>query len=61
VADRRIDAVVFDYGGVLTTPLRVSTPQWLAADGITPDSFAETMQDWLGRVARQPGASPGDR
>ncbi len=43
--------MVFDYGGVLTTPLRVSTPQWLAADGITPDSFAQTMLDWLGRDA----------
>jgi putative hydrolase of the HAD superfamily len=51
VADREIDAVVFDYGGVLTTPLRVSTPVWLAADRITPDSFAETMQEWLGRDA----------
>jgi len=51
VADREIDAVVFDYGGVLTTPLRVSTPLWLAADRITPGSFAQTMQDWLGRDA----------
>ena len=51
MVDREIDAVVFDYGGVLTTPLRVSTPQWLAADGITPDSFADTMRDWLGRDA----------
>jgi putative hydrolase of the HAD superfamily len=51
VADRVIDAVVFDYGGVLTTPLRVSTPLWLAADGITPDSFAATMREWLGRDA----------
>jgi putative hydrolase of the HAD superfamily len=59
VADGRIDAVVFDYGGVLTTPLRVSTPQWLAADGIRPDSFAETMQDWLGRDA--PPDSPVHR
>jgi putative hydrolase of the HAD superfamily len=51
VVDREIDAVVFDYGGVLTTPLRVSTPVWLAADRITPDSFAVTMRDWLGRDA----------
>jgi putative hydrolase of the HAD superfamily len=51
VADREIDAVVFDYGGVLTTPLRVSTPLWLTADRITPDSFAVTMREWLGRDA----------
>jgi putative hydrolase of the HAD superfamily len=49
VADRRIEAVVFDYGGVLTTPLRVSTPKWLAADRITPDSFVEVMREWHGR------------
>jgi putative hydrolase of the HAD superfamily len=51
VVDREIDAVVFDYGGVLTTPLRVSTPLWLSADRITPDSFAVTMREWLGRDA----------
>jgi putative hydrolase of the HAD superfamily len=55
VAEREIDAVVFDYGGVLTTPLRVSTGQWLAADRITPDSFAAAMRDWMGRDA-QPGS-----
>jgi putative hydrolase of the HAD superfamily len=52
VADhQRIDAVVFDYGGVLTTPLRVSTPLWLAADRISPNSFADVMREWLGRDA----------
>lgn len=51
---RPFDAVVFDYGGVLTTPLRDSTGQWLAADRITPDSFALAMREWLGR-----GAAPG--
>ena len=48
---RDIDAVVFDYGGVLTTPLRVSTGQWLAADRVVPESFAEVMHEWLGRDA----------
>lgn len=51
MTDRAVDAVVFDYGGVMTTPLRVSTGQWLAADGITQDSFATVMRDWLGRDA----------
>jgi putative hydrolase of the HAD superfamily len=52
VADPRpFDAVVFDYGGVLTTPLRHSTGQWLAADRVTPDSFAVVMREWLGRDA----------
>jgi putative hydrolase of the HAD superfamily len=51
---REFDAVVFDYGGVLTTPLRVSTGQWLAADRVSADSFAVVMREWLGR-----GAAPG--
>lgn len=46
-----VDAVVFDYGGVLTTPLHVSTGRWLAADNITEDSFAGVMREWLGRDA----------
>ena len=49
VDDQALDAVVFDYGGVLTTPLRESTGQWLARDGIVPDSFAMAMREWLGR------------
>jgi putative hydrolase of the HAD superfamily len=51
VAERRIEAVVFDYGGVLTTPLRTSTGKWLASDRVDPDSFALAMREWLGRGA----------
>lgn len=43
--------MVFDYGGVLTTPLRTSTGQWLASDQVDPDSFALAMREWLGRGA----------
>jgi len=49
-----VDAVVFDYGGVLTTPLSATTGSWLRADGIDPDGFATLMRDWLGRDA-EPG------
>lgn len=51
---RDLDAVVFDYGGVLTTPLSSTTGSWLRADGIDPDGFATLMRDWLGRDA-EPG------
>jgi epoxide hydrolase-like predicted phosphatase len=51
VVQRRIDAVVFDYGGVLTSPLRVSTGQWLAGDQVDPESFRQAMREWLGRDA----------
>ncbi|REH47151.1 putative hydrolase of the HAD superfamily [Kutzneria buriramensis] len=49
--NRVVDAVVFDYGGVLTTPLSATTGGWLAADGIDPAGFAALMQAWLGRDA----------
>jgi putative hydrolase of the HAD superfamily len=51
---RDVAAVVFDYGGVLTTPLSSSTGSWLRTDGIDPDGFATLMRDWLGRDA-EPG------
>lgn len=45
---------MFDYGGVLTTPLSSTTGSWLRADGIDPDGFATLMREWLGRDA-EPG------
>lgn len=51
MAEREIDAVVFDFGGVLTLPVRVSTAGWLADDGIEVDSYRAAMRDWLGRRA----------
>jgi putative hydrolase of the HAD superfamily len=46
-----IRAVVFDYGGVLTTPIGDSIAAWLEADGIRPDSFSSALKEWLGRNA----------
>ena len=46
-----IEAVVFDFGGVLTTPVRDSIAAWLEADGIRPESFSATLKEWLGRNA----------
>jgi putative hydrolase of the HAD superfamily len=45
--DRVVDAVVFDYGGVLTTPVRDAMGGWLMADGITEDSYRAVMREWL--------------
>jgi putative hydrolase of the HAD superfamily len=47
-----VDAVVFDYGGVLTSPVRDTTTQWLAADAIEEGSFTTVMRDWMARDAR---------
>ncbi|TJZ54064.1 HAD family phosphatase [Streptomyces piniterrae] len=47
-----VEAVVFDYGGVLTTPVRHSIAAWLAADGIEPASFSRTLKAWLSRTSQ---------
>lgn len=50
---RLIDAVLFDYGGVLTGPVRDSIAAWHAADGIDPASFSTTLKAWLSRGAAE--------
>lgn len=50
-AGREIDAVLFDYGGVLTVPMRGSIQAWIAEEGIDPASFTTTLKAWLGRDA----------
>ena len=44
-----VDAAVFDYGGVLTTPVPDSIAAWLDRDGIDPASFSRTLKAWLSR------------
>ena len=51
--ERRVDAVVFDYGGVLTNRVRDSIAAWLEADGIEPASFSRTLKAWLSREAAE--------
>ena len=46
-----MDAVVLDYGGVLTGPVAVSIGAWLERDGIDPASFSRTLKAWLSRDA----------
>jgi epoxide hydrolase-like predicted phosphatase len=46
-----IDAVLFDYGGVLTGPVKHSIAGWLAADAIESESFSHTLRAWLSRDA----------
>jgi putative hydrolase of the HAD superfamily len=48
-----IDAVVFDYGGVLTTPVSASIAAWHEADGIDPASFSRVLKEWLSRDAAE--------
>jgi putative hydrolase of the HAD superfamily len=46
---RQVDAVIFDYGGVLTNAVAGSIKAWQESDGIDPASFTRTLRDWLGR------------
>lgn len=46
-----VRAVVFDYGGVLTTPIGESIRAWLAAEEIEPTGFTATLKAWLSRNA----------
>jgi len=46
---RLVDAVLFDYGGVMTGPVRDSISAWLEADGIDPASFSRTLKAWMSR------------
>lgn len=43
--------VLFDYGGVLTTPPRRSIAAWVQREGIDPDSFSRVLKAWLSRAA----------
>lgn len=45
-----VDAVLFDYGGVLTGPVGDSIRDWHTADGIDPASFTRTLKQWLSRT-----------
>jgi putative hydrolase of the HAD superfamily len=44
----RLRGLLIDYGGVLTNPLPEFMAEWVEADGIDPDRFAELMRRWLG-------------
>lgn len=48
-----VDAVIFDYGGVLTSPVGDSIAAWLERDEIDPESFSRTLKAWLSRSAPQ--------
>lgn len=40
-------ALIVDYGGVLTTDVRSTHRQWLAAENIDVGAFREVMRGWL--------------
>lgn len=46
-----VRGVLFDYGGVLTTPTRRSIEAWTRREGIDPRSFSRVLKAWLSRTA----------
>jgi putative hydrolase of the HAD superfamily len=44
-----VETAIFDYGGVLTTPVRDSIKAWLVRDSIDPASFSRMIKAWLSR------------
>lgn len=49
MTEPQVDAVLFDYGGVLTNAVARSIQAWQEADGVDPASFTRTLRGWLGR------------
>jgi epoxide hydrolase-like predicted phosphatase len=41
-----IRALVVDYGGVLTVPIRTAFDAWLEADRVDPEAFAALIEEW---------------
>ncbi|GAB2662754.1 HAD-IA family hydrolase [Saccharopolyspora gloriosae] len=55
-SDPSIKAVIFDYGGVLTTQGRVAINAWTRAERIDPETFSAALKEWLSRKA--PAGTP---
>jgi len=50
----RVRAVIFDWGGVITTPIIDTVSAWLEADRIDRESYAAAIRPWV-RLAYGPG------
>ena len=48
-----IRALVVDYGGVLTVPIRAAFETWLETEQVAPEAFVELLKEWRG-VADNP-------
>ncbi|MBS1675261.1 MAG: HAD family phosphatase [Actinobacteria bacterium] len=46
-----VAAVIFDYGGVLTTSTGDAVRAWIESDALSPDSFRRTLGRWLSQPA----------
>ena len=46
----QVRAVIFDWGGVITSPILDTVSAWLDADGIDRESYAAAMRPWVQRA-----------
>jgi epoxide hydrolase-like predicted phosphatase len=49
-ASQQLRAVIFDWGGVITSPILDTVAAWLKADRIDRDSYAAAMRPWVQRA-----------
>jgi len=42
-----VRAVIFDWGGVITSPIAATVTAWLDADGIDKERYAAVMRPWV--------------
>jgi putative hydrolase of the HAD superfamily len=58
--DRRVtvNAVITDWGGVLTSPLNDAVAVWLAADGIDTARYKTVMRGWVKQAYDGTGVNP---
>ena len=42
----KIRALVVDYGGVLTVPIRTAFDAWLGRDQVSPEEFVNLLVEW---------------
>jgi putative hydrolase of the HAD superfamily len=47
-ADHRVQALVVDWGGVLTGPLTATIEKWAEADGIDLTVYFQVVEAWMG-------------
>ncbi len=45
-----VRGVIFDWGGVITSPIIDTVQAWLTADGIDRDSYTAAMRPWVQRA-----------
>ncbi|ACU37354.1 HAD family hydrolase [Actinosynnema mirum] len=48
---RPVDAVVLDWGGVMTVPVPAFVDSWLTAERIDRERYTTTLRAWMGRSA----------